>query len=236
VASGAGTIFALYGAIFGVLFLMPAFLQYVQLRSTFASGLALLPLGVGLGLVAPFSGRAMDRIGVRGTIVWSLVAMVGATLMLATLAPDTPVLVVLVATGVFGACFGLSITAATATVLNDLPVAKAGDGGAVNQLARQVGAAFGVATVGGVFAAIYADRVEPATTRLSAAGADTAEGSIEGARAIAAKLSDGAAQALTTRADDAFDTAARFGLGVCVAMLVLAALGAMVGLRAQSES
>jgi len=43
--------------------------------------------------------------------------------------------------------------------MNDLGLETAGDGAAVNQLARQVGGALGVAIVGSVFAGIYATEV-----------------------------------------------------------------------------
>ena len=61
---------------------------------------------------------------------------------------------------------------ATAVIMNDLGTEKAGDGAAVNQVARQVGGALGVAIVGSVFAAIYAAEISedssvPAVARRS---------------------------------------------------------------------
>ena len=58
--------------------------------------------------------------------------------------------------GIVGCGGGLTYPPATAVIMNDLGTKKAGDGAAVNQLARQVGGALGVAIVGSVFAAIYA--------------------------------------------------------------------------------
>ena len=67
----------------------------------------------------------------------------------------------------FGAIIPLTIAPATAVIMDDLGEEKAGDGGAVNQLARQVGGALGVAIVGSVFAGVYASRVEERLTGLS---------------------------------------------------------------------
>ena len=52
-----------------------------------------------------------------------------------------------------------------ATVLDDLGVARAGDAGAVNQLARQVGGALGVAVVGSLFGALLGPFTTTGATR-----------------------------------------------------------------------
>ena len=114
--------------------------------------------------------------------------------------------------------------------MNDLGDEKAGDGGAVNQLARQVGGALGVAVIGTVFAAVYTDRMN-SLAGLSAAQRDRAAESIEEARdVIDATGGTLGKQALAARVDDAFDVAARAGFGVCVGVLLLAAVVAALAL------
>jgi hypothetical protein len=82
-----------------------------------------------------------------------------------------------------------------------------------------------VAIVGSVFAAVYAaqvanDRGVPAA----------AEESIENAADIASRLPGAARADLLHDAVTSFDVAARWGLAVCMAALLVAAAGAAIGL------
>lgn len=52
-------------ALFGSLILLPIYLQSVLGLSTLETGLVLLPGGLVMGLLAPFVGRAFDRVGPR---------------------------------------------------------------------------------------------------------------------------------------------------------------------------
>ena len=141
------------------------------------------------------------------------------------LSGDSSPALVLLGTAIVGGGIGLVGPSATTVVMNDLGLEKAGDGAAVNQLARQVGGALGVAVVGSVFAAIYAAQV----TKGGGVPAAAKE-SIEGATHVANGLSGAARVELLDDALAAFDVAARWGLAVCMAALLLAAAGAAVGL------
>ncbi|MFF1634728.1 DHA2 family efflux MFS transporter permease subunit [Leifsonia sp. NPDC058248] len=64
-------------AMFGVIIVLPLYLQHVLHLDTLATGLLLLPGGLVMGLLAPFVGRLYDRFGPRvlvvpGSIVVSL--------------------------------------------------------------------------------------------------------------------------------------------------------------------
>ena len=114
--------------------------------------------------------------------------------------------------------------------MNDLGEAKAGDGGAINQLARQVGGALGVAIIGTVFAAVYTDQVDSKLTRLTAARRERATESIEEAQDVAREVGRPMRELVLTQSDDAFDLAARTGFGVCAGLLLVAAVAAALAL------
>jgi EmrB/QacA subfamily drug resistance transporter len=225
VAAGAFAILAAYITSLGMLFLLPQYVQYVQDGSALASGLEVAPFGLGLGALATVGGRLVARIGPRVVLLAGLLtATAGFAPLLLLSADSSPALLVL-GTGIVGGGLGLAVPPATAVVMNDLGLEKAGDGAAVNQLARQVGGALGVAIVGSVFAAIYAaqvanDRGVPAA----------AEESIEDATQVASRLPVPARADLLHDAVTSFDVAARWGLAVCMAVLLLAAAGAAIGL------
>jgi len=56
-------------AMFGVIIVLPLYLQHVLHLDTLATGLLLLPGGLVMGLIAPFVGRIYDRFGPRVLVV-----------------------------------------------------------------------------------------------------------------------------------------------------------------------
>ena len=159
VAVGASAILAAYIASLGMLFLLPQYVQYVQDGSPLISGLELAPFGVGLGALAPMGGRLVARFGPRVVLLAGLLTATAGFVPLLLLSGDSSPALLVLGTGIVGGGLGLTVPPATAVIMNDLGLEKAGDGAAVNQLARQVGGALGVAIVGSVFAAIYAAEV-----------------------------------------------------------------------------
>jgi EmrB/QacA subfamily drug resistance transporter len=230
VAAGAITILSVYIAFLGTMFLLPQYLQYVHDRSVVATGLLLTPLGVGAAIGGRYNGRVFAALGARRTIGGGLLALAASTALFLLLARTTSVAVVLVATALIGTLIALVVAPATAVIMNDLGDDKAGDGGAVNQLARQVGGALGVAIVGTVFAGVYGNQIDEKLARLSGSQRDRAAQSIEEARDVVDVASQPLRDQLIVRVDDAFDIAARIGFGVCVGVLLLAAAVAVAAL------
>jgi DHA2 family multidrug resistance protein-like MFS transporter len=229
VAAGALAILSVYIAFLGTMFLLPQYLQYVQDRSPVAAGLVLGPLGIGAAIGARYNARVFAALGPRLTVAGGIVGLAVAIGPLLLLGRTTTVVVVLISTALIGALIALSVPPATAVIMNDLGEEKAGDGGAVNQLARQVGGALGVAIVGTVFAAIYGNRVGEVQA-FSGAQRERAEESIEEARDVLVGVAGPLRDQLVARVDDAYDVAARAGFGVCMAVLLLAAVVAAFAL------
>ena len=224
VIAGASAIVAMYIAFLGVLFLLPQYLQYVHHRSPFATAIILTPLGVGTIVTARFNERVLKALGMRLVISGGCVAMAGSIALLLLLGSTTSVVVVMLSMGLFGGIIPLAIAPATAVIMDDVGEEKAGDGGAVNQLARQVGGALGVAIIGSVFAGVYAHRVDFRLTGLSQAARDRAGESIEEAREVISGTPTALHAHLVGRIDDSFDIAARTGFAVAVGLLLVAAL------------
>jgi EmrB/QacA subfamily drug resistance transporter len=225
VAAGALVILSAYIATLGMLFLLPQYVQYVQDGSAFASGLEVAPFGAGLGVFAALSGGLAARYGPRVVMLAGLLIAIAGFVPLLLLSVDSSAALVLLGTGVVGCGFGLTFPPSTAVIMNDLGTEKAGDGAAVNQVARQVGGALGVAIVGSVFAAVYAAEVGD-DSRVPAA----AKESIQDATETAGRLQGTARIDLLDDAVASFDVAARWGLAACIAVLVVATAGAAIGL------
>jgi DHA2 family multidrug resistance protein-like MFS transporter len=231
VAAGAVTILGVYIAFMGTMFLLPQYLQYVHDRSVVAAGLLLTPLGIGAAVGARYNSRVFAALGSRLTIAGGLMAMAGSIALFLSLGRTSNVAIVLVGTGLMGLLLSLVVAPATAVIMNDLRQEKAGDGGAVNQLSRQVGGALGVAFIGTVFAGVYAAQIDEKLTQLAESQRDRGAESIEEARDVLEGVRQPLRGELTVRVDDAFDVAARIGFGVCVGVLLLAAVVAAVALK-----
>jgi EmrB/QacA subfamily drug resistance transporter len=230
-AVGAVAILSAYIATLGMLFLVPQHVQYVQGGSASAAGLELAPFGLGLGLSATASGRLVARYGSRVVLLVGLLTAAAGFVPLLFLSADSSPALVLLGALIFGCGLGLMAPPATAVIMNDVGTAKAGDGAAVNQLSRQVGGALGVAIVGSVFAAIYAAEIANDSGVPAAA-----EESIQHTTDVANSLTGAARADLLGDAVSSFDVAARYGFAVCMAVILLAAAWAAIGLsRAQPE-
>jgi MFS transporter, DHA2 family, multidrug resistance protein len=230
VAAGAVAILSTYIAFLGTMFLLPQYLQYVQDRSVVAAGLLMAPLGVGAAIGARYNARLFAALGARLTITGGLLALAASTALFLLLSRTTTIAVVLAGAALIGSLLSLLLAPATAVIMNDLGEKKAGDGGAVNQLARQVGGALGVAVIGTVFAGAYSNQIDEKLALLPGAQRERATESIEEARDVVDGVRQPLRDELIARVDDAFDFAARIGFGVCVAVLLLAAAIAAVAL------
>ena len=231
VAAGALVILGAYIATLGMLFVLPQYVQYVQDGSAFASGLEVAPFGLGLGLLASMSGWLVARFGSARVLLAGLLTAATGFVPLLFLSADSSAALVLLGTALVGCGIGAMAPPVTAVIMNDVGTEKAGDGAAVNQVARQVGGALGVAIVGSVFAAVYGAEISE-DSRVPAVATE----SIEDATDVANRLHGAARADLLNDAVASFDVAARGGLAVFMAVLLLGAVSAAVGLSRASPA
>ena len=127
----------------GTLFVLTLFLQDVQGRSPVGAGLVCLPAFATLALVASPAGRAVGRRGPRGPMCIGLVCS-AAGLALLVAGPSVLAFVL------WGAGLGLITPAVVAASMGAVQRERAGLASAVNNAARQVGNAIGIAAAGSV--------------------------------------------------------------------------------------
>ncbi|MEV8510982.1 MFS transporter [Dactylosporangium sp. NPDC051484] len=200
-------------ALFGVLFILPQYLQAVRGNDALGVGLRLLPLIGGLFVGAPLGERIAHLTATRVPVAAGLlIGAVGLGLGARTgVESGYGFVATWLAVGGFG--IGLALTPAMDAVLGSLPRDEAGSGTAITMTLRQVGGALGVALLGSLTAAVYRDRLDAAP--------ETAKQSISAAVAIAARTGD---QALALSARSAFLTAMSAVLLACAAIAVVGAV------------
>ena len=139
-------------ALFGVIILLPIYLQEVRGLGTLQTGLLLLPGGLLMGLMGPVVGRLFDRWGPRWLATTGAVLLVVALWRLSTVDAATPVGLLVAYHLVMSLGLGCLFTPAFTTALNPLPPSLYSHGSAILSTLQQVAGAAGTALLVGLMA------------------------------------------------------------------------------------
>jgi MFS family permease len=136
---------------FGLLFVLPLFLQAVVGYNAFETGLVFLSLAVGSFFAAPFAVALTRRYGGRRGVTLGMaleaVGILWTTLLISTAVTGLQLLVPLF---VYGVGVGFATAQLTSIVLSDVPIRESGQASGTNSTVRQVGSAMGIAILGTV--------------------------------------------------------------------------------------
>ena len=123
------------------------FLTSVWHYSIMSAGLAVTPTPLVVSIVAGPAGRLASRIGFRAVIAVGAAFFAGGLVMFATIIGPNPMYLArwLPITLIVGMGIGLTFPVLGAAAVSSLPIERFAVGSAVNQTARQIGGAFGVA-------------------------------------------------------------------------------------------
>jgi EmrB/QacA subfamily drug resistance transporter len=224
--AGAGGIALTFFAMFGMIFGLTQYLQFVLGKSALEAGTLMVSLAIGIPLGARISLKAVEHAGTNRVMAGGLVLVAAILLTLTQWTPTTETWVV------SGTLFFLAIGMAnvmapgTGAVMGAVPEAKAGVGSAMNDLMRQLGGALGVAVIGSVINTVYRDRMMGVVAGLPAQAADAAGDSVGAAVAIGTRLGGPAGDALSAAARTSFVEA--LGPAAVVAAVIALVTAALV--------
>ncbi len=138
-------------AIYPLLLFLAIYLQAALGLSPTGTGLRLLPMTVGILLVAPLSGRLTGRVPLRVPLVSGLLLLGLGLLLIRAVEPGDDWTALLPGMLVGGVAIGLISPALAAAMVSVLPVEESGLSSGINNTFRQLGIAFGVAGLGALF-------------------------------------------------------------------------------------
>ena len=219
--AGAGAIALTFFALFGVIFGLTQYLQFILGKTALEAGTLMLALALGIPLGARISLKATEHVGVGRVMGGALIVIALLLLSMTRWTPTTDPLVVAVTLFFLALSLANVMAPATGTVMSAVPEAKAGVGSAMNDLLRQLGGALGVAVIGSVMNTVYRDRMTDALTGLPPAAAGAARDSVGAAVAIANQLGGAAGETLAATARAAFVD----GLGLAAVVAAVVAVG-----------
>ncbi len=224
-------------ALFGSMFLLTQYWQFVHGYTPLQAGVRMLPFAATMMITAPLSARFVERLGTKAIVTAGLLIVACALLGMSFIKADTAYLTVIVIYCFMAMGMGLVMAPATESVMGSLPREKAGVGSAVNDTTRQVGGALGVAVIGSVVASVYSAQITDAAPAAGLTGAalDTAKGSLGGALQTASDLGDKAGP-FVAEAKDAFVAALSSGLRIGAVVILAAAVIAYLFLPAHARA
>src|SRR6516164_4983666 len=157
-ASGAVTVS--FFTLFGFIFLMTQYFQFIRSYDPPSTGVHLLPVALSVGAGSVAGTQLAVRAGTKLVVTAGLVAMAGFYVWVAaTTSATTSYGIISVQMVVYGLGMGFTSAPATESIMGAVSMRQAGVGSAVNDSTRLLGGTLGVAVIGSVYASLYAARL-----------------------------------------------------------------------------
>jgi EmrB/QacA subfamily drug resistance transporter len=154
-SAAAGALGLNFFALMGATFYLVYYLQGARGYSPLESGAALIPMAVGMGLMAPRAAGLAQRFGGKAVVASGFVLIALSFLGIQLLDLESPVWLLVTVLALQGIGMGAVMPPSTESIMSVVPQQRAGAGAAVNNTVRQVGGALGVAILGSVLAVSY---------------------------------------------------------------------------------
>jgi EmrB/QacA subfamily drug resistance transporter len=226
-ASGAVTV--AFFSLFGFIFLMTQYFQFIKHYSPLSTGVHLLPVAASVGVASVVGTKLAVRAGTKLIVATGLLFVTCFYVWVATASASTHYATIAAQMVLYGVGMGFTSAPATEAIMGAVPTAKAGVGSAVNDTTRLLGGTLGVAIIGSVYASIYSSRLLTGLpVHLPSALAHAAHESVGAALAIAARLGAGGEPFLASAVQHASVQAFIDGLSVgCLVAAGVSAAGAI---------
>ena len=227
-STGVAAITIAFFALFGQIFIVTQYMQFVHGYSALEAGIRITPFAFGMMVGAANSHRLVRRIGTNKTVALGLTILAVLLASLSLWSVETPYWIIGIS--IVFMSFGIANTMAPSTdaVMGAVPLAKAGVGSAMNDTTRQVGGAFGIAIIGSILNSIYTSNMAGNVAGLPPGAADAARNSVGAALQVSHQIGGPAGEALAASARNTFTDAMGWGF---LAAAIIAFLGAVAILK-----
>ena len=226
-SAASGAVAVSFFTLFGFIFLMTQYFQFVRGYGPLSTGLHLLPVALSVGVGSVAGTQLAVRAGTKLIVTTGLVATAFFYCWVAaTTSTSLSYSVIAGQMVLYGLGMGLTSAPATESIMGAISRRKAGVGSAVNDATRLVGGTLGVAVIGSVYASVYASRLTATTPAgLPGSVAAIAHQSVGAAYAAAAKVAAAGHPALGQALQNA--SANAFLRGLIIGSLVAGSVAAV---------
>jgi EmrB/QacA subfamily drug resistance transporter len=223
--------------LFGFIFVIAQYFQFIKDYSAFETGVRLLPVAILIAVASVLGPRLVEKIGTTTVVASGLVIFAAGLVWASTVDAGTPYLQIGMQMVLLGGGLGLTTAPATEAIMGSLSADKAGVGSAVNDTTRELGGTLGVAIVGSVFASVYSGRLaaDPALAALPAEARTVMGQSVAAAQRIVGQLPPGRLPDIRQAVEHAFLDGLQVGSLVCAGIALAAAIIVAILLPARAQ-
>jgi EmrB/QacA subfamily drug resistance transporter len=235
-ATGSVNLFVVFGLMITLFLVVVQLLQSVFVYSALRAASGLMPMAVLMMPLSTIAPTVAHRIGNRRTVATGMVLLATGMALVAVLVDiDRGYVSVLPGLAVLAVGVGLAMSPSTTAITAALGEDKQGVASALNDTARELGAAIGIALFGSILNAQYRTNVRGAAATLPDAIAEPVREGIGGALAVTRQLGpDGLRVIEAARA--AWLDAVRPTLGLAALAALAAAVYTVVGGRREDTA
>jgi hypothetical protein len=238
-ASGAVT--SAFFALFGFIFLVTQYFQFVRGYGALETGVRMLPVAGSIAVASLIGTRLAVVIGSKLVVAFGLISLSiafgwASTVDVATSYPEIVGQMLFMGVGI-----GLTSTPATEAIMGVVSPEKAGMGSAVNDATREIGGTLGVAVIGSVALSVYRDGLDsaPLPEQLMDPARDSVGAALAAAQQAAVSFGDtgaGLATQMRELARTSFVDGFNTGSIVAAAVIAVAAVLTLIYLPAHPDS
>jgi EmrB/QacA subfamily drug resistance transporter len=212
--------------LFGFIFVITQYFQFIKNYSAFETGVRLLPVAVSIALASVLGPRLVERVGTTAVVTAGLSVFAAGLAWASTADAATAYSQIAMQMVLLGGGLGLTTAPATEAIMGSLSADKAGVGSAVNDTTRELGGTLGVAIVGSVFASVYSGHLgsAPALTALPAEVSTAMRHSMALAHMVIRQLPAERASYVRDAVNHAFLDGLQAGALVCAGIALSAAI------------
>lgn len=138
----------------GMLYVFPMMVQDVFGASALQAGLITFPEALGLMASSPLVARFYSRLGSRGTLMIALICAFFLFIMLSMVQSDTNLWIIRVLMFCAGFCLGTAVGTVQASAFSTISPTSMNQASTLFQVQNRLGAAFGIALLSSVIAAV----------------------------------------------------------------------------------
>lgn len=147
-------------SLFGFIFLMTQYFQFVRGYGPLSTGVHLLPVATSVAVGSVIGTRLAVRLGTKFVVTLGLLAVTAFYgWVAAVIAAGTGYGTIAAQMVLYGLGMGFTSAPATESIMGAVSKHKAGVGPAVNDATRLLGGTLGVAVVGSVYGSLYGSRL-----------------------------------------------------------------------------